>query len=59
MAFQLGVDGLAKFPRALALMQYGEYSSAAIEFAYSKVARDQTPERWQRHCEQLRTGVWT
>jgi lysozyme len=58
MAFQLGVDGLAAFVKALGYMERGEYSAAALAFADSKVAREQTPERWRRHCEQIRTGAW-
>jgi lysozyme len=58
MAFQLGVSGLAKFPKALTYMKGGEYHSAAFEFADSTVAREQTPERWKRHCEMIRTGEW-
>lgn len=58
MAFQLGVDGLAKFARAMAYMRNGEYSAAALAFADSTVAREQTPERWARHCAQIRTGEW-
>jgi lysozyme len=58
MAFQLGVDGLAQFARAMAYMRNGEYNAAAIAFADSKVAREQTPERWRRHCQQIRTGEW-
>ena len=59
MAFQLGVDGLAKFTRAMAFMRNGEYTAASIAFADSKVAREQTPERWARHCLQIKTGMWT
>jgi lysozyme len=58
MAFQLGVEGLSKFGRALGYMRNGEYTAASLAFADSKVAREQTPERWKRHCEQIKTGVW-
>jgi lysozyme len=58
MAFQLGVEGLAQFVRALAFMEHGEYSAAALAFADSRVAREQTPQRWARHCAQIKTGVW-
>lgn len=58
MAFQLGVAGLAQFQRSLGHMRRGEYVAAAAAFADSKVAREQTPERWSRHCEQIRTGAW-
>lgn len=59
MAFQLGVDGLAQFTRAMAYMRNGEYSAAALAFSDSKVAREQTPERWKRHCKQIQSGEWT
>lgn len=58
MAFQLGVDGLAKFGKALAHMREHQYEAAAAEFADSIVARVQTPQRWARHCQQIRTGIW-
>lgn len=58
MAFQIGINGLRGFVHAMAYMKTGEYTAASLAFADSKVARDQTPERWRRHCDQLRTGVW-
>jgi lysozyme len=58
MAFQLGVAGLAGFVRAMGFMERGEYTAAALTFAESKVAREQTPKRWARHCEQIKTGEW-
>ncbi len=58
MAFQLGVTGLAGFRRAMGFLERGEYTAAALEFADSKVAREQTPERWRRHCKQITTGEW-
>jgi lysozyme len=58
MAFQLGVEGLAKFVRAMGFMRAGAWNAAADAFADSLVAREQTPERWARHCAQIRTGVW-
>lgn len=58
MAFQLGAQGLAKFGKALALLREQRYEAAAAEFADSIVARVQTPQRWARHCQQIRTGIW-
>lgn len=58
MAFQLGIDGLAQFQRAMGHMKDGHYMKAAEAFADSKVAREQTPERWRRHCQQLASGLW-
>lgn len=58
MTFQLGIEGLSKFVKALGFMRAGAYNAAADAFADSLVAREQTPERWKRHGEQLRSGVW-
>lgn len=58
MAFQLGIDGLSKFPKAMSFMEKGAWYAAAQEFANSLVAREQTPERWKRFCNQIRTGEW-
>lgn len=58
MTFQLGIDGLSKFAKALAFMRSHAYNAAADAFADSLVAREQTPERWARHCQQIRSGVW-
>lgn len=58
MAFQLGINGLSQFGRALAYMRNGEYTAASLAFADSKVAREQTPERWKRHCAQIKSGEW-
>lgn len=58
MAFQLGVTGLLQFRTALAHAQRGDWFQAAEAFLQSKVAREQTPQRWRRHAEQLRTGRW-
>lgn len=58
MAFQIGIEGLGKFVKAMGFMHASAYNAAATEFADSLVAREQTPERWARHCEQIKTGVW-
>jgi len=58
IAFQLGVDGLLKFQKALKAMREGNWTLAAVHFADSLVAREQTPDRWKRHCDQIRTGEW-
>lgn len=58
MAFQLGTQGLLLFRRALEHCRLGRWDEAAAEFLNSKVAREQTPDRWRRHAEQIRTGVW-
>ncbi len=57
MAFQMGVDGLLGFKNTLAMIQSGEYAEAAKGMMNSKWAK-QTPERAQRHAQQMRTGQW-
>lgn len=57
MAFQLGTAGLLEFKKTLALIQNGEYSSAALQMMVSKWAQ-QTPERARRLAEQMKTGEW-
>jgi len=57
MAFQLGTAGLLEFKKTLALIQNGEYSSAALQMLVSKWAQ-QTPERARRLAEQMKTGEW-
>lgn len=58
MCFQLGIDGLRKFKKAMDFMEKGAYYAAASEFANSLVAREQTPERWERFCNQIRSAEW-
>lgn len=58
MVFQLGIEGLSKFGKALGFMRAGLWNAAATEFADSLVAREQAPARWKRHCEQIKSGVW-
>lgn len=58
MAYQLGMAGLLKFRRMWAAVREGDWDRAADEALDSTVAREQTPARWQRHAERLRTGKW-
>lgn len=58
MTFQLGIKGLCEFRRAMGYMERGEYTAASLAFADSRVAKEQTPERWRRHCLQIKTGAW-
>ena len=55
MAYQLGVPGLTKFAKTLALCAAGNWGLVAIEMLNSLWAR-QTPKRAARHAEQMRTG---
>jgi lysozyme len=58
MTFQLGIDGLKKFRQSMEAMRVGDWNLAATRFLQSKVAREQTPARWQRHAKRIRTGEW-
>lgn len=58
MAFQLGLQGLAGFPRMLACMRDGRYAEAETHALDSKWAREQTPARAKRVARQLASGEW-
>jgi lysozyme len=58
MCFQLGIDGLAKFKKAMEFMRLDKYYAAASEFANSLVAKEQAVKRWERFCNQIRSGEW-
>ena len=58
MSFQMGVPGLKKFKRTLALIEAGEYEAAADRMMLSLWAK-QTPNRAKRISEQMRTGKWS
>lgn len=57
MAFNLGVPGLLKFPKTLALIQQGKYAEAADEMLDSLWAK-QVGDRAKRLSKQMRSGVW-
>ena len=57
MAFNMGVQGLRGFTKALAAMQAGDWFTAAAHMMDSKWAR-QTGVRAERLAEQLRGGEW-
>jgi lysozyme len=52
MAYQLGVNGLLKFKKTLALIKQGKYKEASIEMLDSKWAK-QTPRRAKELSERL------
>lgn len=58
MCFQLGIDGLAQFKKAMEFMRLDQYYAAASAFLDSKVAKEQAPKRWERFANQLRSGEW-
>jgi len=57
MAYQMGVQGLAAFKNTLQAVIERRWKDAAAGMLDSRWAR-QTPERAQRHAQQMRTGVW-
>jgi lysozyme len=57
MAYQLGVDGLLAFSKALARIRDERWEDAKTELLDSIWAK-QTPERAKRMAEQIRTGEW-
>lgn len=54
MLFQLGVAGFKKFKRFIRAVEDGHWHRAAAEALDSRAAR-QTPRRFHRHAEALRT----
>ena len=57
MAYQMGVEGLAKFKNALAAVAAENWPEAKRQLLDSRWAR-QTPQRAERHANQLLTGEW-
>jgi lysozyme len=57
MAYQMGVQGLAAFKNTLQAVIERRWNDAAAGMLNSRWAR-QTPERAQRHAQQMRTGLW-
>ncbi len=57
MAYQMGDHALHKFTKMMNAIEKGDFIEAANEMLDSRWAR-QTPERAQRHAEQMRTGQW-
>lgn len=55
IVYQIGIYGLLKFKKLLAALETADYSKAADEMLNSLAAR-QTPKRWLRNAEQMRTG---
>jgi len=57
MAFQMGINGLLQFKRALGSIEDGQYGEAAMEMLDSTWAK-QTPARAARLAKQMETGEW-
>jgi lysozyme len=56
IVYQIGIYGLLKFKKLLAALETASYDKAANEMLNSLAAR-QTPKRWLRNAEQMRSGV--
>lgn len=56
MAYQMGVDGLAKFAKMRAAIERGDFVEAAKEGRDSQWAKHDTPARAERHMLQLERG---
>jgi lysozyme len=57
MAYQMGIEGLAKFTTTLGHVAAGRFTVAAGNMLQSKWAK-QTPNRAKRHATQMATGIW-
>lgn len=55
IAYQIGIYGVLKFKKLLAALEKADYSEAANQMLDSLAAR-QTPSRWARNADQMRTG---
>ena len=55
IAYQIGIYGALKFKKMLGTLEKANYSGAADELLRSLAAR-QTPARWKRNAEQMRSG---
>lgn len=58
MSYQMGVEGLLGFKKAIAAISVGSYHVAAIEMLDSKWAKVDSPNRAERLAKQMQTGVW-
>lgn len=57
LTFNMGVRGIAGFPKFLAAMQQGDWPTAKAELLDS-LADHQEPDRIARLAEQILTGIW-
>lgn len=55
IAYQIGIYGVLKFKKMLGALERADYSAAADEMLNSLAAK-QTPARWKRNAEQMRSG---
>lgn len=59
MVFQMGVAGVAGFPKGLRLLKAKSWEAAAKELADSRWYKVQTPNRAKRVIETFRTGTFS
>ena len=57
MAYQMGVNGMLDFKKMLAALESHNYTEASRQMQLSLWAQ-QTPERANRLCRQMKEGVW-
>lgn len=55
IAYQIGIYGVLKFKNMLGALERADFDKAADEMLNSLAAR-QTPARWKRNAEQMRSG---
>lgn len=58
MVFQMGVAGVAGFPKGMRLLKAKQWDAAAIELADSRWYKTQTPNRARRVIATFKTGTW-
>lgn len=56
MIYQMGMTGVSKFKKTIDHLEHGDYERASNEMLDSKWAKEQTPERAQRHAHMIRYG---
>ena len=57
MVFQMGVAGVAGFPKGMRLLKAKQWGQAAVELADSRWYK-QTPNRAKRVISTFKTGTW-
>lgn len=58
MVFQMGVAGVAGFPKGMRLLKEKQWDKAAVELANSRWHNTQTPNRARRVIATFKTGTW-
>lgn len=58
MVYEMGLDGVAKFPQFIRAMEAKDYPTASAAMLDSLWARQQSPDRARRLSLQIILGVW-